>query len=993
MNRLITQAVGVAVVLLAATAVQAELQLVVNFEEFSGNPDGQACNGVLGGTLDTESEGTGNSSLRTSDGSNTMSVIGHSSGGLARAIGFGGTDNPIADGETGIGFFRFRVDGGNVRPHMGLVTDPDGNPVNSTNTQDPTTVPAGFRLVAAGAGMDLVTLDGATVLKAGLSTGQWYNCWIVADNAADTFDLYVSEAEGPAGEPTLPTLDALVQRGLPFAVATSEPLNGMVFANPTGTGQASRIYVDEIWWDGDQGLAPPTQARNPVPSDGASDVERHPVLSWKTAPSAVAHDVYFGTSADAVAAGDATTLVGAGQDANTYAPQGPFAFGQTYYWRVDEVNGPPDNMIFPGSVWSFTTELFAYPVQPIAVTASVPASPGAQGPERSIDESGLDAMGQHSVSDADVWLGDASAGGPVWIRYDFDQVYKLYQMRVWNYNTVFESLVGFGVKGVTIEYAAEPNEWVTLGDLEFPQAPGLPDYTGNAIDLEGIAASAVRININGSWSGQTQKYGLSEVKFSYIPVNAREPQPASGTTDLDPAVVLSWRAGREAASHQVYLSTDPNAVADGSALVDTVAENTYDLPSLDLGTTYYWKVAEVNEAETPSVWISDVWDFATKEHIVIDDFEAYTDDVGSRLFDVWLDGFEVGGNGSQIGHDNQPYAERTIVNTGRQSAPFYYDNTGGVANSEIEREFASAQDWTANGADTFSFYFHGEPIGFAEPAAGTVIMNGIGTDIWGTSDQGRFVYKQLTGNGTIVARVDRLDATDPWAKAGVMIRQSPDPASQWALALQSAANGVHFQARLGLGVSATSDTSLTLPEEQTSVTTPVWVKLERVGNQFNVYYATDEAPTAWTPNPWNPQTIAMSDPVYIGLAVTSHNASAVTQAIFSGVATTGNVTGQWQSASLTVDQPVGNQADAFYVAVEDSAGKQATFFHPDPYAVGAGTWTRWAIPLSDLGAAGVNTKAVMKIYLGVGDKTKPSQNAAGVMYIDDIAFGHPAPEE
>ena len=208
MSRTVKCWMGVLVVLLVGASAQAELKLVVNFDGMSGVPDGQACNGVLGGTIDTESDNTGNAALGTIDGSTAMNVIGHSSGTLARAIGFNGITNPIDKGETGIGFFRFMMPtGGTVRSHMGLIAD-TRRPIPSTRarTGDPKTIPAGFRLVDNGTGFDLVTLDGATVLKTGLARSQWYNVWIVADNAADTFDLYLSEAAGPAGAATLPTV-------------------------------------------------------------------------------------------------------------------------------------------------------------------------------------------------------------------------------------------------------------------------------------------------------------------------------------------------------------------------------------------------------------------------------------------------------------------------------------------------------------------------------------------------------------------------------------------------------------------------------------------------------------------------------------------------------------------------------------------------------------------------------------------------------------------
>ena len=60
--------------------------------------------------------------------------------------------------------------------------------------------------------------------------------------------------------------------------------------------------------------------------------------------------------------------------------------------------------------------------------------------------------------------------------------------------------------------------------------------------------------------------GLSEVRFSYVPVQARSPQPATGATGMGVSTTLSWRPGREAASHKVFFGTDPAAVANGTAL-------------------------------------------------------------------------------------------------------------------------------------------------------------------------------------------------------------------------------------------------------------------------------------------------------------------------------------------------------------------------------------------------------------------------------------------
>jgi regulation of enolase protein 1 (concanavalin A-like superfamily) len=432
---------------------------------------------------------------------------------------------------------------------------------------------------------------------------------------------------------------------------------------------------------------------------------------------------------------------------------------------------------------------------------------------------------------------------------------------------------------------------------------------------------------------------------------------------------------------------------------------------LQWGQTYYWRVDEVKDGHPKSPWKGMVWSFTVATYLIVDDFESYANESPTRLFQTWIDGFGFSadafftmdnpgnGTGSGVGHDiwstdspqyGKTIAETTIVNGGRQSMPLYYNNKT-VATSEALRTWTSAQDWTVQGSDTLTLAFRGTPVGFLEKAPGQILMNGVGTDIYGTTDQGRFVYKQLTGDGSIIARVDRLDNTNAWAKGGVMIRGNLDPTGSWAYIMWAGDNGVRFQARTSLGASATSDTELGPPADQVALRAPVWVKLERVGNDFKGYYSTDG--TAWTALAWNPRTISMNSSVYIGLAVTSHTASAITQAEFSGVTTTGNVTGQWESVSLGVEQPAGNLPDTLYLTIEDSSGHKATVTHSDPFAVNLGLWTPWSIPLSTFSSAGVAIDSVKKMTVGIGDKTKPASGATGLLYIDDIRVVKPTAEQ
>ncbi|MHC4509750.1 MAG: hypothetical protein ACYTAO_12455, partial [Planctomycetota bacterium] len=201
--------------------------------------------------------------------------------------------------------------------------------------------------------------------------------------------------------------------------------------------------------------------------------------------------------------------------------------------------------------------------------------------------------------------------------------------------------------------------------------------------------------------------GLSEVRFFQIPVSARDPYPDSGATGVDVDVVLGWTAGREAATHDVYFSSDEQAVIDGTVAVTTMTDASYSPLPLDLGKTYYWRVDEVNEAETPAMWQGDVWSFSTVEYLVVDGFEDYNDWPPYEIYTTWLDGYQNPANGSQVGYLTPPLVETTIVHGGKQSMPLLYSNTGGATYSEGERTFAVPQDWTRAGIGTFVLYFHG----------------------------------------------------------------------------------------------------------------------------------------------------------------------------------------------------------------------------------------------------------------------------------------------
>jgi hypothetical protein len=539
-----------------------------------------------------------------------------------------------------------------------------------------------------------------------VNDGQWHFLTLVLDGF--TGHVYVDGVEENSHEVDLTfSADDLWSIG-------QEWDSGGPGAHLAGTVDDARIYDGALTAEEVRKVMmgiPPGAASDPSPADEATDVPRDVTFSWTPGEyAALVNGHKFHLSDNFNDVNDGTG--GITQSATSYTRPQRLDFGTTYYWRVDEVNDPPDYTVYEGKVWSFATELFAYPIEDVAATASS-AGKAEMGPENTVNDSGLDDNDLHSNKERDVWLSGTEPLG-AWIQYEFDKAYILHQMWVWNSNQTVESFLGFGLRDVAIDYSTNGTDYTTLGTThEFARAPGTAGYAHNTtIDFAGVRAKYVKLTANSNWGGIMPQYGLSEVRFFQIPVSARDPYPDSGATGVDADVVLGWTAGREAARHDVYFNSDEQAVIDGTAAVTSMTETSYGPLSLDLGKTYYWRVDEVNEAETPSTWESTTWSFTTTDHLIVDDFESYNDlhpddPESKRIFGVWIDGYEAPTNGSLIGYDNPPFCERSIVHGGRQSMPFFYNNTGGAAYSEAELPLSPPQDWTKAGAATFVLYFHG----------------------------------------------------------------------------------------------------------------------------------------------------------------------------------------------------------------------------------------------------------------------------------------------
>ena len=161
-------------------------------------------------------------------------------------------------------------------------------------------------------------------------------------------------------------------------------------------------------------------------------------------------------------------------------------------------------------------------------------------------------------------------------------------------------------------------------------------------------------------------------------------------------------------------------------------------------------------------------------------------------------------------------------------------------------------------------------------ASGNWTIEGGGGDIWGTFDEFHFAWQQLAADGTVTADVASQTPTDPYAKAGVMLRLTSDPASPYYAVLVTPGHGVTIQYRDAQGDGSTSPAGV-------GGTVPLYVQITRAGTTYSAATSTDGV--TWTLVPGSAMTLAnLTGSLQAGLAVTSHVTTSLSTAVFTGVA-------------------------------------------------------------------------------------------------------------
>jgi hypothetical protein len=497
---------------------------------------------------------------------------------------------------------------------------------------------------------DWLDVGGETLIE----LEQWYHVALTYDADTKMLTLYLDGEED--GEGSAPTgMEHRLGGSLTIGTYQARYLEGRLDEIKIWD---EALSADEIQF-AMQGEGYPF-AFGPEPADGAYHEDTWVNLSWKPGDFALSHDVYLGNNFDDVNDGVPETFQG--NQTSTFIVVGfpgfPFPDGlvpgTTYYWRIDEVNDAEPNSPWKGDVWSFS-------VPPKTAYFPEPAD-GAEFVDMGVQLSWTPGFGAKLHT---VYFGD-----------NFDDV---------------DNAAG-GVPQGAATYAPGPLKLAQTYYWRVDEFDVVETYKGNV------------------WSFTTQGA-------------VGKPNPANGAVDVKQTQIITWAPSVFAASHEVYFGTDKDAVKNANTGspeykgTRDLGDESYDPGMLLWDTTYYWRVDEVNDTNPDSPWPGILWSFTTANFLIVDDFESYNDldpadPESNRIFNAWIDGYDDPTNGSLVGYEVPPFAEQTIVHSGNQSMPLYYDNSVGY--SEATLTLTYPRDWTEKGVDTLTIWFRGNSDNAAE---------------------------------------------------------------------------------------------------------------------------------------------------------------------------------------------------------------------------------------------------------------------------------------
>jgi len=498
--------------------------------------------------------------------------------------------------------------------------------------------------------------------------------------------------------------------------------------------------------------------------------------------------------------------------------------------------------------------------------------------------------------------------------------------------------------------------------------------------------------------GNTEGHGGNMLGVAALgpKLKAYNPVPADGSYHEDTWVNLSWTPGDFAVSHDVYLGDNFDAVSEGAegTFIGNQADTFivagfpgFPFPDgLITGTTYYWRIDEVNDAEPNSPWIGDLWSFMIPPktaYLPVPADGAESIDLNAKL--NWTGGFGAklhtvyfGDNFDDVNNAAGGFPQGTATYTPSQleMAKTYYWRVD---------EFDALGTHKGN---VWSFTTQGA-VGSPEPAKGAVDVTQTPVLSWtpgfGASHEVYF--------GTDKDAVKNADTTSPEYKgSGNLGAESYEPGQlEW---------DTTYYWRIDEANNANADSPWTGP--LWSFTTANFLIVDDMESYNDINEGepgSNRIYLAWVDGYDNPaengSTVGHLDPPFAEQTIVHSGNQSMPMAYDNAVGKSEATLTLTSNRDWTVKGvntltiwfrgTSGNAAEPMYVVLNDSA----VVTNDNPDAAQATTWTEWTIDLTRFADQGVNLANVNSITLGLGNRSNPVAGGSGMMYYDDIRLSAP----
>jgi hypothetical protein len=477
------------------------------------------------------------------------------------------------------------------------------------------------------------------------------------------------------------------------------------------------------------------------------------------------------------------------------------------------------------------------------------------------------------------------------------------------------------------------------------------------------------------------------------------PDPADGTLHEDTWINLSWRPGDFAVSHDVYLGDNFDDLNDGAkgtfignqaGLFLVVGFPGFPYPDgLIPGTTYYWRIDEVNDTEPNSPWKGKVWSFMippktayfpepadAAESVDVDVQLSWTGGFGSKLHTVYFgDNFDDVNNAT--GGQNQGTATYD-PGTLKMAETYYWriDEFEGPATHK---------------GDVWSFITQGA-VGSPEPSNGAVDITQTPVLTW---VPGIFADSHEVYFGSDAEAVKNADVSSPEYKgSGNLGSESYDAGNlEWSTTyywrIDEANNANADSPWTGPLWSFTTANFLVVDDfESYNDLDPADPESNRI---FNVWLDGFDSPST------NGSVVGYANPPFAEQTIVHSGNQSMPMSYDNGVGKSEATLTLTSSRDWTVNGintltiwfrgEAANAAETLYVALNDIA----VVTNDNPDAAQKTSWIQWNIDLQAFADQGVNLANVNSITLGLGNRSNPVAGGAGMMLFDDIRLYPPVP--